>query len=565
MGMGATDVFGRVLASLRGFQSTPSFEASLDIPNGGVLLALPALLSSGLLTYTEKIFQLPHGYYRIDTIFLLLAFMSLSGVEFLEHLRYASPGEWGKLLGLDRIPEIKTLRRKIHLLASDDRPSQWQAELSRKWMNDDPAMASVLYIDGHVRVYTGEKNNLPKHYVARQKLCLRATADYWVNAMNGQPFFVVSTAVDPGLQKVLENEIIPRLEADIPHTESFEETKDRSGPHRFTIVFDREGYSPSFIQTMHQRGIACLTYHKYQGKDWNEEEFSICSCKRVAGYTVDMKLAERGIFLGGKIWVREIRRLSKGGHQTSIISTDFTSEIQVLAVAMFARWSQENFFKYMRENYNLDRVISYATEKVSETVKVVNPEYRKHDSAIRKSRSLLNRRKLDYASVILDEELTTKNVGEYQQKKTELQEEIAGLEQSIEELKTERKKTDKHIFFDQLPENDRFMRLDTQSKYFIDTIRLIAFRAESAMANILREILSKPDESRVLLRSLYSTEADLIPDYQSQTLTVRIHPLANHATSRAIRFLCDALNETKMTFPGTNLALVYDLVSSLSP
>ena len=71
-------------------------------------------------------------------------------------------------------------------------------------MHQDPDQASVLYIDGHVRVYHGEQTQLPKHHVTRQKLCLRATTDYWVNAMDGQPFFMVNQVVDPGLIEVIE-------------------------------------------------------------------------------------------------------------------------------------------------------------------------------------------------------------------------------------------------------------------------------------------------------------------------------------------------------------------------
>ena len=66
-----------------------------------------------------------------------------------------------------------------------------------------PEQAGVLYVDGHVRVYHGHQTQLPRHYVARQKLCLRATVDYWVNAMDGQPFFAVNVAADPGLIQVL--------------------------------------------------------------------------------------------------------------------------------------------------------------------------------------------------------------------------------------------------------------------------------------------------------------------------------------------------------------------------
>ncbi|HAM49871.1 MAG TPA: hypothetical protein DCP92_03955 [Nitrospiraceae bacterium] len=104
--MGATNTLERVAASLGQLEAVaPVFTASLDVPNAGVLFALPALLVNGLLAHAEKYFHLPRGYYRLDSIFLLLAFMALSRIKTIEDLRYCSPGEWGKILGLDRIPE----------------------------------------------------------------------------------------------------------------------------------------------------------------------------------------------------------------------------------------------------------------------------------------------------------------------------------------------------------------------------------------------------------------------------------------------------------------------------
>ncbi len=78
-----------------------------------------------------------------------------------------------------------------------------------------------------------------------------------------------------------------------------------------------------------------------------------------------MLLAERDTLLGKKFTVREIRKLSPSGHQTAILSTDFRKDITHCAAAMFARWCQENFFRYMREHYNLDRLVDYSTRKYS--------------------------------------------------------------------------------------------------------------------------------------------------------------------------------------------------------
>jgi len=141
------------------------------------------------------------------------------------------------------VPEVRTLRKKIHLLSKTGQPEQWSAALAQRWMQAAPEQAGVLYIDSHVRVYNGEQTKLPRHYVARQRLCLRATTDYWVNAMDGQPFFVVNQVVDPGLITVIENDILPRLDRDVPGQPSAAALATDPLLHRFTVVFDREGVS----------------------------------------------------------------------------------------------------------------------------------------------------------------------------------------------------------------------------------------------------------------------------------------------------------------------------------
>lgn len=130
MGVGATDTAGRVLASLHGTGPVASqFEPCADVPRAGVLLAVPALLACGLLAHTEKRFVLPPGYYSVGQVFLLVAFLALARIKSLEGLRYCAPGEWGKVLGLDRVPEVRTLRGKLAQLGQPDQVAAWAGAL----------------------------------------------------------------------------------------------------------------------------------------------------------------------------------------------------------------------------------------------------------------------------------------------------------------------------------------------------------------------------------------------------------------------------------------------------
>jgi hypothetical protein len=562
MGRGATATLERLAASLGQLDEvTPRFEPALDLAKG-VLLALPALLVSGLLNHASQYFRLPAGFYGLKTIFLLLAFMALARIRSVEALRYYAPGEWGKLLGVDRAPEVRTLRVKLKHLADQEQAFSWSAELCKEWMAEAPEEAAVLYVDGHVRVYHGTTKRLPKHYIARQRLCLSATADYWVNAMDGQPFFVVSQAVDPGLLQVLEHDLIPRLEQDVPNQPSDEELEANPSLHRFAVVFDREGYSPDFLAKMKNKRIACLTYHKYPGADWPTEEFVATKVRLSSGQQTTMKLAERGTLLASQLWLREVRKLNKSGHQTAFLSTDYRTSAARLAPAMFARWSQENFFRYMRQSYNLDSLVDYRTELIPETTMVVNPAHRAIDGKVRKQVAILTRQIAQFGALTLEGEIETGKVETFTQRKSDLQETIGQLQKEVAELKALRKATNRHIPYNELPQEARFDRLSTQSKHLIDTIKMVAYRAETAMAQILREKMSRHDDARSLLRAIYNTEIDIVPDPQAKTLTIRLHPLANPSSDQAIRHLCAEINGTETLFPGTELRLIYELVSS---
>lgn len=211
MGNGATRALDRVSAAIGQLASAPiQFEASGDVPRAGLLLAVPALLSMGLLRSSAERYALPPGYYGLNSILLLLAMMALARVKSIEQLRYVLPGEMGNLLGLDRVPEVRTWRSKLAILSQEKgRAARWNSELAQVWMGLGPEAEAMFYVDGHVRVYHGQAAQLPRHYVARQKLYLRATADYWINAFDGQPFFYINQEIDHGLVQALRNDVVP--------------------------------------------------------------------------------------------------------------------------------------------------------------------------------------------------------------------------------------------------------------------------------------------------------------------------------------------------------------------
>ena len=564
MGVATTRPLDRVAAAMGMLDCAPiSFEIADDIPNGGVLCALPALLAIGLLRHTESHFTLPAGYYPMESVFLLLAYLALGRVPSLEQLRYQAPGEWGKLLGLDRIPEVKTLREKAALLGDDAaRTARWSSQLARDWMEHDVHAAGVLLIDGHTRVYHGKLTKLPRRYVSRERLCLRGTTDYWVNALDGQPFFCVTQPIDPGLIKTLENDIIPRLLDDIPGQPTAAALAADPYLHRFILVFDREGYSPDLFARLKSQRIAILTYHKNPGPDWEKSEFTPREVTLQNGDIVSLPLAERGTHLGNQDgkgpWVREFRRLDEKGHQTSILSTDFRSDIVPAAAAMFARWHQENFFKYMRQHYGLDRLVEHGTSPLPDTTRLVNPAWRALDSQVRSLAGKLTRHHATFAAHILSPvQNTPAAAARHEIRKGETLATLQQQQTQLDDLKTQRKATPHHIEIKDLPPEHRIHQLRSGRKHFIDTIKLIAYRSETALVHLARETLRRSDDARSFVRGLMQTAVNLRPDPIAGELRIELHGQANPIHDSIVANLCEELNATETHYPGTNLRLKY--------
>ena len=205
--------------------------------------------------------------------------------------------------------------------------------------------------------------------------------------------------------------------------------------------------------------------------------------------TVELKLAERGTRLSNGLWVRQIRELSATATQSSILSTDMGLDLTRIAARMAARWSQENFLKYMREHYGLDRLIEYGTQPLPEAMVVVNPAWRRLHQSVRK-------------------------------------------------------------------ETAQLYRLQ------VDTIKLIAYRAESALVGEAREALARDDDARALLRRLFVTPANLRPDPPAKTLTVQLHRLGSPLQDAAVAHLYQLLTDSETLFPTTNLRLISRQVGS---
>jgi hypothetical protein len=317
------------------------------------------------------------------------------------------------------------------------------------------------------------------------------------------------------------------------------------------------------FEQLWEKRIAVITYHRYPKEEWPAEEFREETVEWVRGVEVQLKLAEREIELSRKkLRVREVRRLAEGGRQISMVSTHPGGEGRRLAALLFARWSQENYFRYMRQHFGLDALVEHGTEAMPDTAFTVNPVWRELNAKVRQKQAQWRRLKAVLGAATLEKELSESAVLEYQLQQGQLQEQSDHLEKDLEALKKQRKEAPHHVLVKDLPQEHAFRRLRSERKHFLDTIKMISYRAETSMVSIVREKLARTDDGRALLQQIFTTPADLVPDLTEQTLTVRLHHLTQRAHDDVIRHLCEELNATETLFPGTGLKLIYKLGSA---
>lgn len=546
------------------------FEACFDVLNGGVLCCLPPLLANGLLSGIEKLGPV-NGYYTAEQVLLVMGFMFLCRVKNVEQLKGCSPGEFGKLVGLDRVPEARCLRKKMDELAGVNEAEEWASSLSRQWLETSSSLTGFLYVDGHVKVYSGD-NKLPRRFVSRARLCLRGISNYWVNDALGRPFFVVEEQIDPGLIRALEEDIIPRLIKEVPDQPSDERLAEDELLHRFVIVFDREGYSPEFFKRMWERHrIACVTYRKNCSDKWAEAEFSSVKTTMPDGETVKMRLAERGSLLGkdGVVWVKEVRKLTESGHQTAVATTAKSLEAERVAPAMFTRWCQENFFGYAVKHFPIDLLTSYGAESFSGAEKLVNPAWRELDRLRNSAMGKLTRRRAKFQS--MDSQVSAdpnhKQHKKWLSRKAELLENIQRYEAEVDDLAGKKRGTPHYITWDDLPEGEKFMKMPSSRRRLVNTVAMIAYRAETALASLMQSDFPAVTSSkaRAILQDLFKRAADILPNYENDTLRIRVHGASTPADNARLSKLLEQLNHTETTFPQTNMKMTFELIQNPGP
>jgi len=531
-----------------------------QLPLAGLLLALPALEMTGLVKVATETFPpMRKGFYGLRAVLLMGVFLALLREPRAEAATRIRPADLGRVLGLDRAPEVKTLRRKLSELAACGRGALLQAALGRHHATARPDAVGFLYLDGHVRVYTGTRE-LPKTHIARMRIAGPATEETWVTGADGDPVMVITAAPSQSLAAELAR-LLPDLRALI-------------GPDRAcTVVFDRGGYSPAVFTEIISAGFDVLTYFKGSWARSADEAFTTVDYESPDGTAHTYDLAERLIDLpvpaqpatGGQgakpastLRLRLIVRRSPGGHQTPILTNRTDLSVAQVAHRMAARWRQENYFKYAREHFALDALDSYADTPDDPTRMVPNPAKARAGDQVSAARAQLAAAQGGVTDAIDAAGIRARLPGSGGKATVDP---AAGqaLTAAISDLavaKATSATTASHLPLGQVRPGSRL--LETERKLLTHAIRMSAYNAESALARLLRPHYARgDDEARALLREAFTLSGDI--QITGNTLHVRLDPASAPRRSNALAALCVELTDTATRYPGTDLTLAYSI------
>jgi len=473
----------------------------------------------------------------------------------------------GGVLGLDRGPEVKTIRRKITDLAATGRADELLAAMAAAHVArldaSNPDLLAVFYVDGHVRAYQGA-HKVAKTHLSRLKFPAPATVETWVSDASGDPVLVVMAA--PGASLAMElRRLLPDLRAAV-------------GDDRWVLVgFDRGGWSPVLFEHMDAEGFDVLTWRKGLAEDVDPTLFGDLTYTdetgrthqwRVADTTVDLPVGDNDqvftmrqvtlLVAGNKTGRQEHGQDST--RQIHILTTRADLPVEQVIYRMGSRWRQENYFRYARMHFDLDSHDAYATTDDDPARLVPNPAKKRAHKQVLAARARYERALAATDAALLEavsppprEAVLITNADH-----DRLTADLRAAESNLDATQATHRAAASRLPLGQV--NPGQQVLDVQTKLITHAIRIAAFNTATALARAIRVhtgYARANHEAHVLVRQALTGSGDIDPG--DGTLTVRLDPLPTSRATAAIAQLCEHLTATQTRYPGTNLTLRYEI------
>jgi transposase-like protein len=555
----------RVLArwGLLGEGAVPVFTPGARYPLAGLLLALPALEGTGLLVAAREVYgRLKDGFYGLAATLLTLTFLALAGEPRAEGATRVPPAALGRVLGLDRAPEVKTIRRKLGELAAAGKAAELVMALARRHATARPDTLGFLHVDGHARVYYGTRT-VQKTHVARLKFPAPATMETWVTGQDGDPVFMVIAEPSDSLAAEVRR-LLPDLRGIVGQG------------RRVTVCFDRGGWSPALFADITAAGFDLLTWRKGPAPDLPAETFTTVTCTDdrdrrheydLADITAELAVNE-GPRKGQTVSLRQVTRRvpAKAGatRQIHVLTSRTDLTAGEVCWRMTSRWREENYFRYARTHFALDALDSCAAAPDDPHRMVPNPAKKTAAARIRAAEAAARAAEAARDAALLQLRSPAPGQAAYlsNQVINALAAPVEAAWQELEQAEQAAAAVPARVPLSALTPD--MVRLDAETKQITHAIRMAAYNAETVLARALDGHYARVgDEAYALIREALTASGDIVPG--DGQLVIRLDPLTAPRRTRALAALCDQLTATAARYPGTDLVLRYEVKSHPSP
>jgi hypothetical protein len=378
------------------------------------------------------------------------------------------------------------------------------------------------------------------------RLAVPGTTDYYVNDKRGDPLFVVTAEANAGMVKMLLD-LAPEIRALV------------GAKRRPTIVFDRGGWSPKLFVQLLERGFDVLTYRKGRFDKIPERLFRTHRAK-IEGRAIEYVLHDKRVpLLKGDLRMRQVTRLSGDGHQTPIITSRYDLRAIEVAYRMFERWRQENFFKYMRDEFAIDSLAEHAVEPDDPTRTVPNPARRALDKELKSARADEAKLAQQYGKAALDNpEAKRPTARGFKIAHGKLGKKLRDAHEKVEALRQRRAALPERVPVGEALKGAPVVKLAAESKHLTNVLKMVAYQIESDLVEMLRPHYARvDDEGRTFIGAALQATAALAPE--PERLGVTVAPLSSEHRSRALAAVCAELNATATPFPGSRQIMHYEV------
>jgi hypothetical protein len=295
---------------------------------------------------------------------------TVASVVFCFALRFHSIEDWknglrrdlGVLIGEAAAPSVLSLRTKVKALAESVDPADLSRAMFQRYLALEPVWEGLYYVDGHFCPYYGY-HSTPKGWDAKRRLAAKGHTDVYLHDAKGRVLFFFSQPLNDSLARAL-----PVAVAEI---------RKVHGHEPFTLVFDRGGYSGDAFRYLQAEKIGFITYLKgrkarrrYAPGRFHSGWFAF------EGQRHTYRLMEKKTRMKKVGLIRTILFESDEGQQIPVLTNLATTTARPAKVVhcLRLRWRQENSFKFLSENYDIDQIIQYGATPEAQDRLIPNPK-----------------------------------------------------------------------------------------------------------------------------------------------------------------------------------------------